>query len=308
MPSFSKMGGGFPVGYYRATTQWLLRERRDVAARMGYLHAELERIGRVTVYYRKEKEGDALKATEQAIGFSVTKGSSLAKLVQAYIATGGNPFNASKFLYPDETEWVGSPDAPDDLVPVEKYPGGGVVAPKSVAYNDPMPQVTASEDDPDTDTVDKTGYETYEGGFVDSHRYVPGRVGGRIDRGSWDSSTVNRAMDDVRRWANPTIKARLQDMEWRIIKLSDLGEQLRKERDEVVMGAFGGTLEGLPWLDEDKFDPRRLVQNLVADMYALLMEKGSAGTVPVNTSASGDIGNLFFAFSDVPEEAMGPMG
>ena len=47
MPSFSKMSGGFPVGYFRATTAWLLRERRDVLARLAYLQAERERVGSV---------------------------------------------------------------------------------------------------------------------------------------------------------------------------------------------------------------------------------------------------------------------
>jgi len=297
--------GVFPVGYFRATTQWLLRERRDVTARIAYLQAEIERIGCVTMYFRSVPEGEGSKMTEQPVGFAVTQGSSLAKLVQAYIAQGGNIYNVSKFLRPDTTEFIGA--AEDDLDRVEKSPGGGIVAPQSVNYNNPLPQVNS--DGEDGSTVEKTGYEGYEGGYVASHRYYPGRMGGRIDRGAWDSNTIVRAMHDVRKWANPTIKGRLQNMEWRIIKLSDLCEQLEKERDEVLMEAFGGQLEGLPWLDTEKYDPRKLVQNLIADMYALLMQTdGASGTVPINSGASKEIGHLFFAFEDTPEEVLGPMG
>ena len=125
----------------------------------------------------------------------------------------------------------------------------------------------------------------------------------------WDTTTVVRIMDDVRKWANPTIKARLQRMEWRIIKLCDLAEQLRKERDEVLTEAFGGQTEALPWLDEESIDPQRLMTAIVSDMYALLYQTDAeTGSVPLNTSASNEIGFLIFAFKDTPEDEMGPMG
>lgn len=304
MPSFSKMGT-FPVGYFRATSQWLLKERRDVAARVAYLQAEMERIGCVTMYFRTVDEGDDQKVTEQPVGFSVTPGSSLAKLVQAYIALGGNIYNVSKFLRPDTSEFVGAAD--DDTAKVEKSPGGGIVAPESVRYNNPLPQVVSNDEG--GSSVEKSGYEGYEGGYIKSHRYYPGRMGGRIDRGAWDSNTIVRAMHDVRKWANPTIKGRLQNMEWRIIKLSDLCEQLEQERDHVLMEAFGGQLNSLPWLDPDKYDPRRLMQNLVADLSTLLMETDeNTGTVPTSSRASREVGHLFFAFESTPEEVLGPMG
>lgn len=302
MPSFSKMGS-FPVGYFRATTQWLLKERRDVVARIAYLQAELTRIGFVKMYYQAVPQGEVIQRTERRFGFSVTRNSSLARLVQAYIATGGNPYNISGFLHPDQTEWLENVD--EDLVKLEQYPGGGIVAPKSVAYNNPVPGVGTNLDG--TPLVDRTGYEGYEGGYVDSHRYYPNRQGGRLDRGAWDYSTVNRVMHDVRKWANVTIKRRLQDMEWQIIKLSDLHEQLRQERDQVLMEAFAGQLDGLEILDEEQYDPRRLVQSIIADMYALIYETDESG-VPRGTKASADLGFLYFAFPNVPEENLGPMG
>lgn len=300
MPSFSKMGV-FPAGYFRATTQWLLRERRDVVNRIDTLQAELIRIGEVKMTYRPLQEGEGIKRSWQRTGFTVTQGSSLARLVQAYIATGGNPYDISGFLRPDTTVWV---ETETGLVRQEQYPGGGFVAPKSSEYNDPMPQPVS---DDGSESPQQTGYEAYPGGFVESPRYNPGRLGGRLDRGSWDSTTVNRVMHDVRRWANKEIKYRLQDMEWRVIKLSDLVEQLQQERDHVLMEAFAGQLNGMPLLDEDQIDPKRLCQVVIQDMYALLYEIDAAG-IPYGFRARTDTGFLRFMFPDVPEDETGTLG
>lgn len=210
--------------------------------------------------------------------------------MQAYIATGGNPFNISGFLYPDETEWL---ETSPELAGQQRYPGGGIVAPKSVAYNNPVPG------------GDRTGYEGYEGGWMESARYAPSRMGGRLDRGAWDYETVVRVMHDVRKWANAEVK-RLQNMEWQIIKLADLHEQLRRERDETLMEAFAGQLSGLPGMDHDKFDQRRLCQSLIADMYDLLYS-GDSG-IPYSTASNPDTGYLLFVFPDAPEDELGPMG
>jgi len=314
MPAFSKMSI-FPVGYFRATTQWLLRERRDVVARIDTIEAELIRIGHVNVSYMKRTEGANILATEVRTGFTVTKGSSLARLVQAYIATGGNPFDISGFLHPGTTQWaVGGDNA--EGIRTQQYPGGGFVAPKTVDYNNPMPEVYTDPDAPiegppkedeDAPPPDKTGYEGYEGGYIQSHKYYPGRMGGRMDRGAWDHETVLRVTGDTRKWANKEIKAKLQDMEWRIIKLSDLHEQLRQERDDHLMEAFAGTLDGMDYFDDQKQDPARLCQAIIADMYALFFDTNAVGA-PVGFSARAEVGYLQFAFADDPADALGPMG
>lgn len=306
MPSFSKMGV-FPAGYFRATTQWLLRERRDVVTRIDTLQAELLRIGRVKISYAPLAEGEGIKRSARPTGFDVTKGSSLARLMQAYIATGGNPYDISGFLYPDTTEWADTEGGP---VRREKYPGGGFVAPISSSYNDPMPMPVTDPDALEGDvppSPQQTGYEAYPGGQINSHRYAPGRMGGRLDRGTWDYATVNRVMHDVRGWANKEIKTRLQNMEWRIIKLSDLAEQLEQERDVVLMDAFAGQLNNMPLLDEDKIDPKRLCQVIIQDMYSLLYET-NAGGVPFAFRANVQTGFLRFMFPDVPEDVAGSMG
>ena len=97
MASFSKMSF-FPPGYFRAFSSWLLRERRDVASRINTLNAEIERIGFVQVEYRQIVNPDGSYAvTEERMGVSVTPNSTLEKLVQAYIANGGNPLDISPF-------------------------------------------------------------------------------------------------------------------------------------------------------------------------------------------------------------------
>ena len=300
--------GTFPANYFRSTTQWLLRERRDVVTRIDTLQAELLRIGTVKMSYRPLPSGDGIKMSEQAIGFTVTKGSSLARLVQAYIATGGNPYDISGFLRPDTTEWVETIDG--ELVRHERYPGGGFIAPKSAAYNEPLPMPVTDPDPNFSGTQpspQQTGFEAYPGGFVDSHRYGPSRLGGRVDRGAWDSPTVNRVMHDVRKWANQEIKNRLQNMEWRIIKLSDLAEQLEQERDEVLLESFAGQLSNLPLLDQDQIDPKRLCQVIIQDMYTLLYET-SAGGVPYGIRANVETGFLQFVYPDVPEDGVGSLG
>lgn len=300
MPSFTKMAI-FPAGYFRATSQWLLRERRDVCIRMDTMEAELVRIGQVKISYRPLPEGAGVKRSYQATGFAVTSRSSLARLMQAYIALGGNPYNVSGFLYPDTTEWVDAEDG--NLVRVEAYPGGGLVAAKSASY---VSQPESMSDDGSVAPL-TTGFEAHEGGMIDHPKYTPKRMGGRLDRGTWDHSTVNRLMHDVRKWANKEIKTKLQDMEWRIIKLSDLAEQLTQERDFVLMEAFAGQLSGLPVLNEERYDPKRLCQCLIQDMYALLYETNASG-VPFAFRANKEIGYARFTYPDVPEDVAGEMG
>ena len=299
MPSFSKMAI-FPVGYFRATAEWLLRERRDVVICIDTLQAELLRIGEVKMDYRPLKEGAGIKMSEQRRSFTVTKGSSLARLVQAYIAQGGDPFDISGFLHPDSTEWV---ETDSGWVQQQKYPGGGFIAPESVGYNAPFAQPMSEEG---SVPPEETGFGSGRAGMIQSHRYTPGRMYGRLDRGGWDYSTVNRLMHDVRKWANKEIKTRLQDMEWRILKLSDLAEQLTQERDIVLMEAFAGQLNNMPLLDSAQIDPKRLCQVLIQDMYTLLYET-KAGIV-LGFRANVETGFLRFTYPDVPEDVVGQKG
>jgi len=295
MATFSRMGA-FPVGYFRAFSSWLLRNRVEVSPRIAVINAELVRIGSVTVTYATKEDADgSTRATEDRKGFSVTRNSSLERLCRAYVVNGGNPYDISSFMYPDATEII-SENEDGSFVVVESYPYGGVVAPRSAEYNEPIPVEGKA-----------TGYEQYKGGMPRHSGYYAARQGGRTDRGSYDSNTVVRYMHQMRSWVNQTIKQRLQDIEWRIIKLCDLREQLLKERDEVLMQAFGGALQGVATFDDERFTSSLRVQNLIQDMDELLYDVDEDGAVQ-GYSPGGMSGFHPFTFDDVSSEVRDPLG
>lgn len=281
MSSFAKMSK-FPAGYFRAYSSWLLRNRRDVVSRVQVLTAEIARIGFVRCLYEKIEDPDGnVRRSEKRTGFAVTEGSSLARLVQAYIALGGNPLDISPLMYPDTTE-VKDANEDTEAIVIEEYPFGGVIAPQSADPESPL-------DDPT-----KSGYEATDAGRSPSSLDYSRRQGGRMDRGAYDADAIVKSMHTMRKWANQDIKERLQDMEWRIIKLADLREQLVHERDEVLVSAFGGALNGLPDIfDDDRFMRGHMVQNLIQDMSELIFETEADGTV-ISYNANVDTGFTYF--------------
>jgi len=295
MATFQKMSV-WPVGYFRAFSSWLLRNRRSIAARLAAIDAEVDRIGFITVLYKADTVDGKVQLTEQRVGFEVTDKSSLGRLCQAYVAQGGNPLDISPFMYPDATEAIEEDAEGNATESVERYPHGGVVAPKSVEYNDPTPK-----------EGENTGFGEYQGGYLNTDRFYAPRMGGRMSKGAFDSDTITRYMHSMRRWASQEIKERLQDIEWRIIKLSDLREQLLKERDEVLVAAFGGALTGVGDFDEARFDRDLQVQNLVQDMYERLYEVEADGKVR-SFSATDPVAFLNFTFEDEPSEIRDPLG
>ena len=291
MGSFAKLSV-WPVGYFRATSSWLLRARKSVAARIAAINAEIARIGFIQVTYGTEEINGEKRPSETRIGFTVTKNSSLERLVRAYVAMGGNPLDISSFMHPDSTEIV-EQDPDGNIKVVQRYPHGGVLAPKSAEYNEPLPK-----------EGENTGYGADEGGWIRSDGYYPARQGGRINRGAFDFNTIVRYMHQIRAWANQDVKA-LQDLEWRIIKLCDLREQLMTERDEVLVQAFGGVLRGVGNLDADRFPQNLQVQNLIQDMYSMLYRMGEDGAVQ-GFRTNDKVPFLQFTFEDTASELRDP--
>jgi len=287
----------WPVGYFRAFSAWLLINRKTVAARVNMINAEIERIGFVTVMYRGDSTDDgSVTMTEERIGFGVTEGSSLARLVQAYIVQGGNPFDLSPFWMPDRTQIVGQ-DGEGNAIRVEQYPFGGLLALKSAEPNEPLPQ--KATDDDGNEVILKTGFAGYEGGQAETDANFALRLGTRAPVANHDIVTAMRKMRD---WANQDIKGRLNNIEWRVIKLMDLREQLEKERDEVLTQAFGGSLDGLRGLPTQSIDPNLTVQSLVQDMYEIIYEMDEATKTVKSYRAGPDVDLLDFTFADVPSE------
>jgi hypothetical protein len=247
------------------------------------MSAEINRIGFIKVMYRTDTNLEGATKTEDRIGISVTEGSTLEHLLQAYIANGGNPLEISSTMYPQSSEV--DVDENGDATVAEDYPNSGVVSPFSADPNDPMVSAT------------NTGYGVYPGGMPKNHRYYPSRQGGQISNGAYDHASLVKTMHQIRSWANQDIKEILSDLEFRIIKQCDLREQLIRERDEVLVQAFGGFLDGVPDSDSDRFDTNMLMQNLIQDLSDMVYEKMPDGTlVPRHRSDA----YLLFTFPNIP--------
>ncbi len=286
MSSFGNLNV-FPAGYFRSTARWLLNERRDLTGALQVLSAEIARIGFIRILYKGIPQPDGgFTMSEERIGVSVTPNTTLERLVRAYIATGGNPYDISPFMMPDLTEVFAS-DSNGSPALIEKYPKGGVVAPKTVDYD----QANGT-----------TGLAAYEGGNVDYSGFYPVRQGGQTTQ---NDLVIARSMHQMRGWANQAIKEKLQNAEWRIIKQMDLREQLMTERDETLVQAFGGTMMALPFFDITRFDQHLRVQGLVDDMNQLIFE--TDGT-QVGYRANPMTNFQTFVFADVVSEHRDALG
>ena len=251
----------FRVGYWIAVRSFLLRERRDVASTLEVIEAELSRIGRVRVQYERtvDPKTQKITVTENRLNLSVSADSTLEKLLRAYIAMGGNPYDISHFLMPDETEIIDTPDGTEEVN--YNYPYGGVVAPLTSNYNEP------------TDT-----YYNYPGGFVPLKKYIPGRYSYRPDFDESTDMTAN-LMQTLRRPSTQAIREKIQELEHRILKLCDLREQLVQERDDIINAAHGGTLYAIPDFDTDRYTETLRSQQIVHQLDNIIFEKGPDGRI-----------------------------
>lgn len=267
--------GTFRQGQWQAYRSFVLHERRDVGRRMAVIQAELVRIGRVTVTYASttDPSTNETTVTEQRTGFAVSQGSSLEKLIQAYVAQGGNPFDISLFLTPDSTFIA---DEADEATEIPTQPYGGVIYPK---------------------TGGAAVGTRYEGGFLVVKKYPPARTGGR--RNLMDNTVVG-AVDVTRKWVNQTIQHRLHDLEAQIIKLCDLREQLLNELDGMTM-AVGGTAGAIPSLDQDFYDTRLGVAKIVAAIDAIFYET-TDGVPDFSTTNTDALETYQSLLTDIPGE------
>jgi PAS domain-containing protein len=251
----------FRVGYWYGIRGFLLNERRDVASRIAVIEAELARIGKVSVQYKTVTEEDgSVKATEERVSMMVEERTSLERLLQAYIAQGGNPFDVSHFFMPDETMEVDQ-DAGGNAVLASPYPQEGVAAPQNEEYH-------------------SFDYEASQGGWVPLLKYTPNRAGDRTDRSSL-AEPVTTYMIEARRWVGQEISEKLHNLEAKIIKLCDLREQLEQERD-LLKATHGGTLSSVveSYHQPGGMYPNALrLQNIVATMDKIFFVTNEDGTV-----------------------------
>jgi len=283
--------GVWPAGYFRRLCTWLLQNRREVAGRVSHIFAEFQRIGFVRVLYRDvEKEDGTIEVTEEPVGFSITEGSSLTRLLQAYVAVGGNPLDVSMFLQPDSSGAIRTTED-DDTIMRWRQPQEGVAAPQTVEYNSPVGE------------TDDTGYGPYRGGWIRLHGYNPARQRGRAERDAYDTQTVIRTMTLIRGWANQDIRTRLQDMEWRILKLCDLREQLTLEVRGLVE-AFGDSIEAIEGLDNsDEFLETLRITPVMTAMWKLLYEETDTAARSYRPK-SDTVPLLGYTFDDAAPEVL----
>lgn len=271
--------GTFRQGQWQAYRQFILAERQDVAKRLRMIEAELTRIGEVTVIYGSSVDAEGnVSVSEERQGFAVTPNSSLCKLVQAYVAQGGNPFDVSLFLTPDNTVVMDPSVDPAEDQGDSTQPYNGVVYPRSGAY---IPG------------------QTYEGGFLVIKKYLPARIGGRK---YVEDSQVATRVDAGRRWIRQEIKTKREEIEHRIIKLCDLREQLLNEINDMTM-AVAGVVPEVPSLDEDRFDKDLSVAHVVAAIDSIFYTLSEDGTPNFGTENTTELGKYPFLLSDIsPDE------
>ncbi len=248
----------FREGQWRAFRAFILRERRSVGEREAVIGAELERIGKIRVLYGRDETTEEI--TQQRIGLVLegNANSSLGKLLRAYVALGGNPLDISLFLYPNDDE----------------CPGLGFAYPTGLAYS-----LQSTEADLDSNI----------------EKYKPSKVGGAR---ALDSEKIAVNMKMARDWVTQEMYQKRILLEERIIKLSDLAEQLDKELTEVVGATMG---EGMreAW-DDTRFQQSHTVPALVYLFDSTFRVAEEDGTVlPDAEPNTAVLGGLPMLLSDV---------
>jgi hypothetical protein len=216
MPAFS-WSSRFRESQWRSLRKFVLEERRDASARYQVIEAERQRIGSVDILWATDETG---APTELRLGFSLEEGTSLCKLVQAYVALGGNPFDISMFIGPESSTASGEGTQ-------RNVPHGGVLTMQEMKY-----------------AYDQ-GAGDRDGNFL---KFRASRYGGAIQ-------AINEAplWDLVEKFRKPYTKEiwhKRTRIEEQIIKLCDLREQLDQEVEDLIWSTYGDMAADVPWQDE----------------------------------------------------------
>lgn len=250
MPSFT-WTGYLREGQWRAFRQFVLEERRDTTRRVLAISSELDRIGRVRVIWETGKE--------QRKGFQVDEGSSLEKLLSAYVSMGGNPYDISMFLTPEEALPV------QDVEAVSSQPGGGVASGANMVYS-------------------------YAAGITSSdvkgiRKFQPSRVGG-IRR--LPEAQVGSLVDRSRKWVKQEIQFKRNSLETRILKLCDLREQLLQELEDIAWAMFGEGVE-TTYYDSNRYDDSQTVAGIVFTFDSIFRNADQDGRVEYLIPPGGNV-------------------
>lgn len=244
-------------GAWREFRRFTLDQRRDVMARITAINSELNRIGYVRILYERNAS-DLSKMTERRVGLDVTPNTSLERLLRAYIAQGGNPFDISMFLSPDSIEVTD--DNPDGTATQQTDASAPeAIPPEAILETQPYGGIAYSG------STDPLQGGLYMGGWLPLWRYPPRRFGNTVSYTA-QAADMARTINAARGWVTQEIRALRNDLEARIIKLMDLREQLTKERDELIPQAVGGVVPGIPFSETGEFAVSFNVSMIVDDI------------------------------------------
>jgi len=267
--------GTFRQGQWQVFRSFVLNERRDIERRIRTIEAELDRIGFIQVLYASTTDGETQIVSEERTGIRVALGSSVEKLLQAYVAHGGNPFDISMFLRPDAVVVTGSGD---DQAETPQQPHGGVLYQQDDVY--------------------ATGNQ-YKGGRPVWTKDIQTRTGGQTTLE--DSRTGNLVMQ-ARAWVNQEIRHKRNNIEARIIKLMDLREQLEEELEQLTLVA-GGTLGAIPRAEGDQYTSDLSVAKIVSEIDAIFYTTDDDGRANFATSNQESLGYYPQLMDDIsPDE------
>lgn len=253
MPSFS-WTGYFREGQWRAFRKFILEERSDSSKRVLAITSELKRIGSVRITYAKNPDGTQI--TENRTGLQVDEGSSLEKLLSAYVSLGGNPYDISMFLTPENAIPV------KDVDGLSPQPGGGVATSEGLAY-------------------------TYTGGLTSSDanltKYKPSRAGGAR---KLPEAQIGGLVNRGRQWVRQEIQFKRNSLETRILKLCDLREQLLQELEDIAWAMFGEHVESVLY-SSDRYDDSQTVAGIVFTFDSIFRVPSEDGRVEVYDPPAG---------------------
>lgn len=280
--------GQFRQGSWRSLRTFVLRERRDVSKRLQVIDSDLAKIGKITVGYKSTSWvrtllGEKPEITEERTAFWVSRGSSLERLVQAYIANGGNPLDISHFFIPDQAKLIEQDSG--ELIREEKYPYGGLAWPYTSRVGEP-----------------ENTFGPFQGGWLPILKYPPTRIGGRKEIGAESEIFVNY-ISALRKPFEKEIQEKIHNLESRIIKLCDLAEQLYQERNIILVQAFGGLMDSMVSFDEDQFARGLRVPNIVDAIDDIFYVRGETGVVDLDNINSESLSLFDNLWEDVsPQE------
>lgn len=237
MSSFSWISR-FREGSWRAFRKFMLEERMTTSERFQVIDAERERIGEVRVLYKFDEVQQ--EVTEERVGISIEpEDSSLAKLLQAYCALGGNPFDISMFMTPESPLEISQAAAQSGEDPRNEFPGQGVAFMQDISYS-----FDQGAKDGDLNLV----------------KYKTSRVGGTVTLQT--EPNTSEIITIARRFIIKEIYNKRVRIEEQIIKLCDLREQLDQEVTDMVWAMYGDMAA------EEEFNPQRFNVDLTAARIA----------------------------------------